>query len=133
VLGQASRKRSGTDVTLVTWGAMVPRVLQAAETLAADGISCDVLDLITLTPWDVEAVLESVARTGRLLVVHQASRRGGFGAEVAAVIGERGFDLLDGPIAGVGALNVPVPFSPPLESYALPDADRVVTAVRRLA
>lgn len=112
---------------------MVPRVLQAAETLAADGISCDVLDLITLTPWDVEAVLESVARTGRLLVVHQAPRRGGFGAEVAPVIGDRGFDLLDAPIGRVGALNVPVPFSPPLENYVLPDADRVVTAVRRLA
>lgn len=133
VLGRASRKRSGSDVTIVTWGAMVPRVLSAAETLAADGTSCEVLDLITLTPWDVDAVLESVGRTGRLIVAHQASRRSGFGAEVAAVIGERGFDLLDAPVARVGALNVPVPFSPPLENFVLPDADRVVAAVRRLA
>jgi acetoin:2,6-dichlorophenolindophenol oxidoreductase subunit beta len=132
VLGRASRKRSGSDVTIVTWGAMVPRVLSAAETLADDGISCEVLDLITLTPWDVDAVLESVGRTGRVVVAHQASRRSGFGAEVAAVIGERGFDLLDAPVARVGGLNVPVPFSPPLENFVLPDADRVVAAVRRL-
>jgi len=131
-LGKASRKRSGSDVTVVTWGAMVPRVLEAAETLAAGGVSCDVLDLITLSPWDTDAVLESVSRTGRLLVVHQASRRSGFGAEVAAVIGERGFDLLDAPIGRVGGLNVPVPFSPPLESFVLPDAGRVVAAVQRL-
>jgi pyruvate dehydrogenase E1 component beta subunit len=132
VLGRASRKRSGSDVTIVTWGAMVPRVLSAAEALEADGISCDVLDLITLTPWDVDAVLESVGRTGRAIIVHQASRRSGFGAEVAAVVSERGFDLLDAPVARVGGLNVPVPFSPPLENFVLPDADRVVAAVRRL-
>ena len=111
---------------------MVPRVLSAAETLAADGVSCDVLDLITLTPWDVDAVIESVDRTGRVVIAHQASRRSGFGAEVAAVIAERGFDLLDAPVARVGGLNVPVPFSPPLENFVLPDAGRVVTAVRRL-
>lgn len=132
VLGRASRKRSGSDVTIVTWGAMVPRVLSAAETLQAENVSCDVLDLITLTPWDVDAVLESVGRTGRAVIVHQASRRSGFGAEVAAVISERGFDLLDAPVARVGGLNVPVPFSPPLENFVLPDAGRVVTAVQRL-
>jgi len=132
VLGRASRKRGGSDVTIVTWGAMVPRVLSAAETLADDGVSCDVLDLITLTPWDVDAVLESVGRTGRLVIAHQASRRSGFGAEVAAIVSERGFDLLDAPVARVGGLNVPVPFSPPLENFVLPDADRVVAAVRRL-
>ncbi len=132
VLGRASRKRSGSDVTIITWGAMVLRVLSAAETLAAGGISCDVLDLITLTPWDVDAVLESVGRTGRVVVAHQASRRSGFGAEVAAVVSERGFDLLDAPVTRVGGLNVPVPFSPPLENFVLPDADRVVAAVQRL-
>jgi acetoin:2,6-dichlorophenolindophenol oxidoreductase subunit beta len=122
VLGRASRKRGGSD----------PRVLSAAETLADDGVSCDVLDLITLTPWDVDAVLESVGRTGRLVIAHQASRRSGFGAEVAAIVSERGFDLLDAPVARVGGMNVPVPFSPPLENFVLPDADRVVAAVRRL-
>lgn len=132
VLGQASHKRDGSDVTVVTWGAMVPRVLSAAETLAGLGISCDVLDLITLSPWDVDAVLESVSRTGRVVIAHQAPKRGGFGAEVAAVISERGFDLLDAPVMRVGGLNVPVPFSPSLENFVLPDADRVVTAVRRL-
>ncbi len=132
VLGKADRKREGSDVTIVTWGATVPRVLAAAETLAADGVSCDVLDLITLTPWDVDAVLESVGRTGKAVVVHQAPRRGGFGAEVAAMIGERGFELLDAPVARIGGLNVPVPFSPPLEDFVLPSASRIVAAVRRL-
>jgi acetoin:2,6-dichlorophenolindophenol oxidoreductase subunit beta len=132
VLGQASRKRAGSDVTIVTWGAMVPKVLSAADILATEGVTCDVFDLITLTPWDVNSILESLARTSRAVVVHQATRRGGFGAEVAATIGERGFDLLDAPVARVGALNVPVPFSPPLESFVLPSAEHVVQAVRRI-
>lgn len=132
VLGRAIRKRAGSDVTVVTWGAMVPRCLAAADTLASEEVSCDVLDLVTLYPWDVDAVLESVARTSRLVVVHQAARRGGFGAEIAATVSERGFDLLDAPVARVGGLNVPVPFSPVLENFVLPDADDVMAAVRSL-
>ena len=133
VLGRAIRKRPGSDVTVVTWGAMVPRCLAAADTLASEEVSCDVLDLVTLYPWDVDAVLESVARTSRLVVVHQAARRGGFGAEIAATVSERGFDLLDAPVARVGGLNVPVPFSPVLENFVLPDADDVMAAVRSIA
>ncbi len=132
-LGTAMTKRPGTDVTLVTWGAMVPRVLDASEMLAADGIEAEVIDLISLFPWDRDAVLESVARTNRLVVVHQAVRRSGFGAEVVAEMAERAFDHLDAPILRVAALNTPVPFSPPLEEYVLPTADRVVDAVKSIA
>jgi pyruvate dehydrogenase E1 component beta subunit len=131
-LGKASQKRNGDDVSIVTWGAMVPRVMGAAETLAREGIEADVIDLISIYPWDVEAVLESIARTHRMVVVHQATRRAGFGAEVAAEISERGFDLLDAPIARVAALNVPVPFAATLENYVLPSAERIVSAVRNL-
>lgn len=131
-LGKASIKRRGDDVTIVTWGAMVPRVLEAAEALARDGVEADVIDLISLVPWDVDGVFESVARTGRLVIAHQAHRRGGFGAEIAAVVSERGFGYLDAPIARVAGLNVPVPFSPTLEDYALPNAQRVIDGVRSI-
>jgi pyruvate dehydrogenase E1 component beta subunit len=132
-LGKASRKRRGDDVTIVTWGATVARVMEAAEALARDGVEADVIDLISIYPWDVEAVLESIARTHRMVVVHQACRRAGFGAEVAAEISERGFDHLDAPIARIGALNVPVPFSPVLENYVLPSPERIIDAVRALS
>ena len=131
-LGKADVKRRGDDVTIVTWGAMVPRVLEAAEALAAQGIHAEVIDLLSLRPWDRETVLASVERTNRVVVVHQAHRHGGFGAEVAATIAERAFDHLDAPVARVGSLDVPVPFSPPLEEFVLPSADRVVAAVRAL-
>jgi len=132
-LGTADLKRRGDDVTIVTWGAMVPRVLEAATTLDAEGVHAEVIDLVTLRPWDVDAVLESVARTNRAVVVHQAYRHGGFGAEIAATVAERAFDHLDAPVARVGSLDVPVPFSPPLEEYVLPTAARVVDAVRAMA
>jgi acetoin:2,6-dichlorophenolindophenol oxidoreductase subunit beta len=131
-LGEADLKRRGGDVTLVTWGAMVPRVLEAANALAAQGVQADVLDLLTLRPWDRDAVVASVERTNRAVVVHQAHRHGGFGAEVAATIAERAFDHLDAPVGRVGSLDVPVPFSPPLEEFVLPSADRVVAAVRAM-
>ena len=131
-LGTALRKRRGTGVTVVTWGAMVTPVLEAADQLAADGIECEVLDLVSLAPWDVDAVLGSVASTHRLVIVHQAVERGGFGAEIAAIVGQRGFDLLDAPIIRVAGRNVPIPFSPVLEDYVLPSRERVVEAVRAL-
>jgi pyruvate/2-oxoglutarate/acetoin dehydrogenase E1 component len=131
-LGGADVKRRGEDVTIVTWGAMVPRVLEAADTLGAQGVRAEVIDLLTLRPWDTDTVLASVERTNRAVVVHQAHRHGGFGAEVAATIAERAFDHLDAPVARVGSLDVPVPFSPPLEEFVLPSADRVVAAVRAM-
>jgi acetoin:2,6-dichlorophenolindophenol oxidoreductase subunit beta len=131
-LGRASFKHRGDDVTVITWGAMVPRVMTATAALAEQGIQVDMIDLISLVPWDVEAVIESVRRTNRAVVVHQASRRAGFGAEVSATIIEQAFDYLDAPVARVCALDVPVPFSTPLEQYVLPDEDRVISAVRRI-
>jgi len=131
-LGAADVKRRGDDVTIVTWGAMVPRSLEAAEILAGEGVAAEVIDLLTLWPWDVEAVAASAERTGRVVVTHQAHRRGGFGAEIAATIGERCFGRLHAPVARVGALDVPVPFSPPLEEYVLPNAARVAAAVRAM-
>ena len=130
VLGQATVKRLGQDVTLVAWGAHVPVVLQAADVLVRDGIQADVIDLLTLSPWDEQCVLESVARTRRAVVVHQAPERGGFGAEIASTITEHLFSQLSGPVKRVCGLNVPVPFSPIMEDYVLPDAARVVSAVR---
>jgi pyruvate/2-oxoglutarate/acetoin dehydrogenase E1 component len=131
-LGRADVKRRGDDATAVTWGAMVPRVLEAADSLAAEGVSVEVVDLLTLSPWDVETTLASVERTGRAIVVHQAYRSSGFGAEVAATITERAWGRLSSPVTRVGGLDVPVPFSPPLEEFVLPDAARVAAAVRSL-
>lgn len=131
-LGTADVKRSGSDATVLTWGAMVPRALEAADKLAAEGTQVEVVDLLSLRPWDRETVLASVERTNRVVVAHQAYRHGGFGAEVAATIAERAFDSLDAPVSRVGSLDVPVPFSPPLEEYVLPNADRIADAVRGL-
>jgi pyruvate dehydrogenase E1 component beta subunit len=132
-LGEADTKRDGMDVTIVTWGAMVPRVLQAAERLSARGIEAEVIDLVSLVPWDVETVVKSVMRTYRAVVVHQAPRRAGFGAEVASIITEKAFGYLDAPVGRVAALNVPVPFSPPLEEYVFPSAEQVIDAVERVS
>ena len=131
-LGTADVKRRGDDATVVTWGAMVPRTLEAAASLADDGIGVEVIDLLTLSPWDADAVVASVERTGRAVVAHQAYRSSGFGAEVAATITERTWGRLSAPVARVGGLDAPVPFSPPLEEFALPDAARVAAAVRSL-
>jgi len=131
-LGIADTKRTGDDVTVVTWGGMVPITLAAADTLATEGISVEVIDLLSLMPWDTSAVLGSLERTGRLVIAHQAHLRSGFGAEVSATVVEEGFDLLDAPIARVGSLNVPVPFSPALEDYVIPTSEDVAQAVRHL-
>jgi pyruvate/2-oxoglutarate/acetoin dehydrogenase E1 component len=131
-LGTADVKRRGDDATVVTWGAMVPRVVEAAESLAAEGVSIEIVDLLTLSPWDVETTVASVERTGRAIVAHQAYRSSGFGAEVAATITEHAWGRLSAPVARVGGLDVPVPFSPPLEEFVLPDAARVAAAVRSL-
>jgi pyruvate dehydrogenase E1 component beta subunit len=124
--------REGTDLTIVTWSAITPAVAEAAEMLAGRGISADVLDLRTLWPWDEEAVAASLARTGRLLVVHEAVTTSGFGAEILARMVER---LGPGAIRAASRLGqprVPVPFAPPLEDALKPDADKVVAAAERL-
>ena len=129
-LGQADVKRVGTDVTIVTISHMVLKALRAAERLAADGIEAEVIDLRTLAPLDLETVLRSVRKTGRVVIAHEACRRGGFGGELAAQIQEEAFDFLDAPIRRVGALDVPIPYSKPMEEYVIPDEERIVAAVK---
>ena len=128
--GAADVKRRGSDATVVAWSRMVPFSLKAAEQLAADGIDVEVVDLRTLVPLDEAAVLASVARTGRLVVVQEAPRRAGFGSEVAALVAEQIPDALRAPIRRVGALNTPLPMAPALEREVLPQVDWIVRAVR---
>jgi pyruvate/2-oxoglutarate/acetoin dehydrogenase E1 component len=129
-IGRARVVRPGRDVTVVALSRLVSESVAAAEELAADGIEVEVIDPRTLFPLDLETVVESVARTHRLVVAHEAVAHGGFGAEIAAQVQEAAFDELDAPIGRVGAPFMPVPFSPPLEDAYLPGRDEVVTAVR---
>lgn len=121
-IGKAIIRRSGSDVTLVAWSNMVRTCLEAAELLSAEGIEAEVIDLRTLVPLDKEAILESVAKTRRLVIAHEAVRTGGFGAEVAAIVADEGFDLLEAPIRRVAAPDAPVPCSPPLLACFVPCA-----------
>jgi pyruvate dehydrogenase E1 component beta subunit len=130
-IGKASTVRSGRDVTIVTYGATVKTALDAAAQLAKDGIEVEVIDLRSLQPWDEAAVLTSLSKTHRLVVVHEAVEAFGIGGEIAARMADIGFDELDGPIVRVGAPFMPVPFSRALESAYQPTADRVIAAVRR--
>ncbi len=129
-LGVANVVRRGPDITIVTYGRMVGESLAAAETLAAEGIECEVIDLRTLSPLDTATVVASIRSTNNAVVVHEAVRFGGFGAEIAAQIGEEAFDHLDAPVGRVGAPFSPIPFSPVLEAAYLPAAADVVAAVR---
>ena len=131
-LGKARTHREGRDLTIVTWAAMVHTAAEAAETLAGDGVGVEIVDLRTLVPLDEEAVLTSVAKTGRAIVLHEAPRTGGFGGEIAATIAEKAFEYLDAPIVRVTAPDTPVPYSPPLEEYYLPGKDDVLEAARKL-
>ena len=131
-IGKADIKRSGKDVSLIAWSAMVPKSLAAAEMLAAEGIDAEVVDLRTLTPLDRETLLGSVERTGRAVVVHEAVKTGGFGGEVAAVIADEGFNFLDAPVKRVAAPDTPIPFSPVLEKLWIPDEARIVAAAKEL-
>jgi 2-oxoisovalerate dehydrogenase E1 component beta subunit len=131
-IGKAVVRRQGSDATIVTFGAMVHVALEAAARADEDGIDVEVLDLRTLAPLDRETILESVARTSRALVLHEAARTGGIGGEIAACIGEEGFEYLDAPVTRLGSLDTPVPYSPPLEHAFMPGVDKVVDAVRTL-
>jgi len=129
-LGVARTARRGRDVTIVALSRMVGEALAAAERLAGEGIEAEVIDPRTLVPLDIEAIVESVRRTNRLVVAHEAVRQSGFGAEIAAQAGLAAFDFLDAPVERVGAPFAPVPFSPPLEDAWLPGADDVYAAAR---
>ena len=129
-LGLADVKREGQDITVVATAYMVHVALGAAEKLAAEGISVEVLDPRTLSPLDEETILKSVAKTHRLVIVHEEVKFAGSGAEIAAMVAEKGFDDLDAPIVRVGAPFTPVPFSPALEAEYIPNEDKVIQAVR---
>lgn len=130
--GKAAVVREGSDVTVVGVALMVHRALEAAETLAAEGLSVEVIDPRTLAPLDCETIIASVAKTGRLLIVDEAFAPFGFGAEVAAQVSDRGFDELDAPIRRLNGLHTPTPYSPPLESAVTPDAAAIASAIREL-
>jgi 2-oxoisovalerate dehydrogenase E1 component beta subunit len=133
-LGEARLHREGRDLTIVTYGAMVHECLEAATRLEEEaGIDVEVLDLRTLLPLDEESILESVRKTNRLLVVHEDTRTGGIAGEIAMRVSEKAFEWLDAPILRVTAIDTPVPYSPPLEDYFLPQLDDIMTACRYLA
>ncbi len=131
-LGQARVAREGGDVTIVALAATVPMALAAAERLAEDGISAEVIDLRCLIPLDVSTVLASVERTSKLLVVEENPYQGGWGGTIVSIVADEGFELLDAPIRRVAGDNVPLPFADALEQRVIPTVDKVVDAVRRL-
>jgi 2-oxoisovalerate dehydrogenase E1 component beta subunit len=132
-IGKASIARIGTDMTIYSYGWMVEQSLTAAGDLEKAGISVEVVDLRTLQPLDTETILASIAKTSKAMIVHEDTRTLGVGAEIAAILSEEAFDMLDGPIVRITAPDTPVPFSPPLEKAFLPDADKIVTAALQLA
>jgi pyruvate/2-oxoglutarate/acetoin dehydrogenase E1 component len=133
-LGKARVARAGEDLSLVTYGAMVHRSLEAAQTLAhEDGIDVEVLDLRTLLPLDEDAILASVRKTGKLLIVHEDTRTGGIAGEIAMRVSERGFEWLDGPMLRVTSIDAPVPYAAVLEDAFLPQLADITTAARYLA
>jgi pyruvate/2-oxoglutarate/acetoin dehydrogenase E1 component len=131
-LGEARVVREGADVSIVTYGNMVHESRKAAEHLEAEGIDVEIVDLRSLMPLDEEAVLRTVRKTHRLLVVHEDTRTGGIAGEIAMRVSEKAFEWLDAPMLRVTALDTPVPYSPPLEDYFLPQVDDILTACRYL-
>jgi pyruvate dehydrogenase E1 component beta subunit len=132
-LGKADIKRTGTDVTLVAWSHMVLKALQAADELAKEGISVEVIDLRSLVPMDIPCILDSVRRTGRLVIAQEAVKRGGVGSDVAAVVAEQAFDALRAPIIRVAGLNTTIPFNLALEKAAVPQVADILAGVRSVA
>jgi 2-oxoisovalerate dehydrogenase E1 component beta subunit len=132
-IGKARIHREGTDISVITWGAMVYTAEEAAQRLEGDGVSVEILDLRSILPWDKAAVLESARKTSKVLVLHEDTRTGGFGGEIAATIAEEAFEDLDGPVRRIAAPDTPVPFAPPLEKAFIPQVDDVVKGLRELA
>lgn len=132
-IGKGRIVREGKDLTIITYHAMVQASEAAAQILAdEDGIQVEIVDLRSLLPWDRELVLQSVAKTNRALIIHEATRTGGYGAEIAATIAEEAFTELDCPVARLASLDTPVPFAPTLEKYFLPSTEKIVSRVREL-
>jgi pyruvate/2-oxoglutarate/acetoin dehydrogenase E1 component len=128
-IGKAAVPRSGDDLTIVSYSSMVDMCLKAADIAADKGISCEVIDLRTLLPLDYDCVMRSVEKTGRLIVAHEASRRGGIGSDIVAEVIDRGFDLLDAPPIRIGAKNIPIAYNAILEDATLPSIQDIVDAI----
>jgi pyruvate/2-oxoglutarate/acetoin dehydrogenase E1 component len=132
-IGKARTAREGRDLSIITFGAMTLTALDAAQELEKEGLDVEVIDLRTLAPMDKEAILNSIKKTSKALVLHEASRTGGIGGEIAATIAEEAFEWLDAPVLRVASIDSPVPYSPPLEEYYLPLVKDVLHAARKLA
>lgn len=130
-LGEADIKREGNDITVVAISHMVHKVLEVAEALSEE-ISLEVIDPRTLVPLDTRTIIESITKTGKILVVHEACLRGGIGAEIVRQVVEKAFDILDAPPRVIGGLNIPIPYSPPLEKASVPQKEDVIRAVREM-
>jgi pyruvate/2-oxoglutarate/acetoin dehydrogenase E1 component len=132
-IGKATIRRAGTDLSIITYGAMVYTALDAAQALEQEGIDAEILDLRTLQPFDREAIAETVKKTNKVIILHEATRTGGMAGELAAAINEDAFEYLDGPVVRVTSIDTPVPYAPPLEEFFLPQVDDVLKAARSLA
>jgi pyruvate/2-oxoglutarate/acetoin dehydrogenase E1 component len=131
--GKAEIKRAGEDLTILTYSIMVPRALEAAEKLAAEGIEAEVVDLRTLKPLDTETIIQSVIKTGRVLIVHEAPVTGGFGGELSAIIAEgEAFDFLDAPVRRLAGRNIPIPYNRTLERASVPQVENIFETARSL-
>jgi len=131
-LGKARLAREGRDLSIITYAAMVHTALEAAEILSKEGIDVEILDLRTVSPLDREAIVQTVRKTNKVIILHEHQRTGGLAGEIAAIINEEAFDDLDAPIVRIAALDTPVPFSPPQEEYFLPKVADVVREARKL-
>ncbi len=130
--GIAAVRREGTDITIVTYGAMVQKSLEAAKKMEEKGVSVEVIDIRTINPLDTETIYNSVKKTNKVLIVYEDTLTSGFGAEIAALISKNVFEYLDGPIMRVAALDTPVPYSPPLENAMLPSEEKILAALEEL-
>jgi pyruvate/2-oxoglutarate/acetoin dehydrogenase E1 component len=132
-IGKAAVRRAGNDLSIITYGAMVYTAMDAAERLEQEGLDAEVIDLRTLLPIDRETILESVKKTSKVIILHEATRTGGMAGELTAIINEEAFEYLDGPVMRVTSIDTPVPYAPPLEEFFLPQVDDVLKAARGLA
>ncbi|MCL5071602.1 MAG: alpha-ketoacid dehydrogenase subunit beta [Actinobacteria bacterium] len=131
-LGKAEIKKSGNDITLVTYSRMVLNALEAVDLLKRDGIDVEVIDLRTLSPMDIETVINSVKKTNRLIIVEEDCKTGGVGAEISAQVTEKVFDYLDGPIERIAAIDTPIPFNRTLEKIVIPQTDIIVKKIKKI-
>jgi 2-oxoisovalerate dehydrogenase E1 component beta subunit len=132
-LGKAATRREGRDLSVITYGAMVYTALDAAAELAKEGIEMEIVDLRTLAPFDREAICETVKKTSKVILLHEATRTGGMAGELTAMINEEVFEYLDGPVMRVTSIDIPVPYAPPLEEFFLPQVEDVLKAAHSLA